>query len=312
MTGSSLSWWFRNRKKCALPVACFTGFLVWLAGARRKEAPFAGAGPHDVLKRPAKAPETAAAKEKTPEEEPSQDRAPKEISEILRTDPRGTQTEDRAPVWGFLQRLEGLVPGKEGEWFLGADEALSWLRAADQAAPEIEAGLISLALDQKLPSALREYALQHLGVWAEEHSVSLIVRETLKNVALAEEASPLSGIALAALFRSGFGPQETAWIHQQGLHLASSRAAHPLSRSLALQILGQSGAAAAEPIARALFREAASTVREKIEALQVLRWVGTRETLVWLSSFSEASEPLTAAAQRQTVESLRERWRKAE
>lgn len=312
MTGLFLSWWFRNRKKCALPVACFTGFLVWLTGARRKEASFAGGGTHEFLKRPVRDREVVASTAKQPEEEPSHDRAPKEVAEILRTDPRGTQREDRAPVWAFLQRLEGLIPGKEGEWFLGADEALSWLRGADQAASEIENGLIGLALEEKLPSSLREYALQHLGVWAEEHSPSCVVKETLKNVSLAEEASPLSGIALSALFRSSFGPQETAWIHHHGLHLAASRLTHPLSRSIALQILGQSRAAGAEPIARALFQEATSSVREKIEALQVLRWVGTRETLEWLSSFSEASELLTATAQRQTLETLRDRWRTAE
>jgi len=306
---TAVLWWNQHRRKAALPVACFTGVLVWFAAARRGNLPSNRAG--TPLQHIANAHETSAELQKNPEQEVLQSQAPREIAETLRTDPRGTQPEDRAPVWSFLQKPEGLVFGKEGEWLLGADEALNWLRGAEQAAAEVEDGLVGLALEQKLPSALREHALQHLGLWAEEHPAGPRVADALKTVSMAEASSPLSGIALAALFRSGFASQEKAWIQKQGLHLATSKEAHPLSRSLALQILGQSKAAEAEPIARSLFKGAA-TVQEKIGALQVLRWVGTAETLAWLGVVSEETEPLTAAAQRQTLQILKERWTRRE
>lgn len=300
------SWWNQHRRKYALPVACLSGFLVWFAAAQRRDVRPTGA--RAALQASLAGREEVAAPQKTPVEEAFQQNPPPAIAETLRTDPRGTQAEDRAPVWAFLQRLEGLVSGKEGEWLLGADEALSWLRGAEQAASEVENKLVGLALEQKLPPAFREYVLQHLGLWAEEHAAGSQVVAALKTVSQAEAASPLSGIALAALFRSGFATQEKAWIQKQGLYLASSRDAHPLSRSLALEVLGQSKVAEAEPLARALLKSAA-TVQEKIGALQVLRWVGTAETLAWLGAFSPENEPLTAAAQRQTLQTLRERWR---
>jgi hypothetical protein len=290
-------------------VACFTGFLVWFAAAKRRDTPPSGA--RATLQQFSGDRKEEALPRNTPTEAVFQAHTSEKIAEILRTDPRGSQAEDRAPVWAFLQRFEGLIAGKEGEWLLGADEALNWLRGAEQAAPEVENGLVGLALEKKLPPALREYVLQHLGLWAEEHAAGSQVLAALKTVFLAEEFSPLSGVALAALFRSRFATQEKAWIQNQGLHLASSGHAHPLSRSLALQILGQSKVAEAEPIARSLFTGAA-TVQEKIGALQVLRWVGTAETLAWLRAFSPETEPLTAAAQRQTLQTLRERWTQRE
>ena len=72
-------------------------------------------------------------------------------------------------------------------------------------------------------------------------------------------------------------------------------------------MLAQCGAVEAEPLARS-FLTPAATIDEKIAALQVLGRVGTPETLGWLAGFSEEREPLTAEAQRQTLQTLRARW----
>lgn len=302
MSGSS--WWNINRKQYALPAACLTGALVWMAGNHfqnsRKAKPqisaTASTGPAGVRPRRTELPQ-----------EPLEDRTPHEIAETLRTDPRGTQQEDRSGVWRFLREAEGWKAGKETGWLLGADEALTWLRGAEHAAPEIETGLCSLVLAQNIPAALREYALQHLSLWAEEHAAGMQVLETFKQTFLSEETSSLAGIALTGLYRSCFSAQEAAWIRIHALSLAAAPKAQPKARAAALEILAQSGVQDAEPIARAFFTKEAS-IDEKISALQVLGRVGTAETLGWLTSFSKDPEPLTAAAQHQALQSLRARW----
>ena len=249
--------------------------------------------------------------EAAPEEELRWERTPGNIAEILRTDPRGTQREDRAPVWAFLRTGGGQHVQKEAAWLLGADEALSWLRGAEQAASEIEDGLAALALDGNLPAALREYALQHLGLWSEEHVAGSGVLSAFKQVFLMEQTSALAGVALTTLSRSCFGTSEAEWIQMQALPLAFSETAHPIARTAALQVLAQSGGREAESIARFFFFKA-ETVREKVSALEVLGKVGTSETLSWLAAISEATEPLMAAAQRQALEALKGRLRAAD
>ena len=238
------------------------------------------------------------------------ERTPGNIAEILRTDPRGTQQQDRVPVWEFLRTSGGLRAEKEASWLLGADEALSWLRGAEQAASEVETGLAALALDVNLPPALREYAVQHLGLWSEEHAAEPDVLSAFKHVFLSEQTSALAGVALTALCRSCFGPSETEWIQMQALRLALSSTAHPAARTAALQILAQSEGREVEPIARSFFSKAA-TVHEKISALEVLGKVGTSDTLSWLTAVSEDAEPLTASAQRQALQTLKGRLRMA-
>jgi hypothetical protein len=241
------------------------------------------------------------------EEEPVEDRAPKDIAETLRTDPRGTQKEDRARVWTFLQNSEGWNTANPTLWLLGADEALGWLRGAEQVPAEVETGLCALVLAPNLPASLREYALQHLGLWAEEHTASPSVLDAFKQAFLLEQTSRLAGIALTVLYRSCFGSQETMWIQKHALQLASSTRAQPVSRAAALQVLALTNTEDAEPIARS-FLSTTATIDEKIAALQVLRRVGTPETLGWLAACKEEREPLTAEAQRQTLQTLRARW----
>jgi len=210
-----------------------------------------------------------------------------------------------------LKDAEGWKPEKETAWLLGADEALSWLRGAEHAASEIETSLCSLVLAQNIPAALREYALQHLSLWAEEHAAGIQVLETFKQIFLSEETSSLAGIALTGLYRSCFSTQEAAWIRTHSLSLAAAARTHPKARAAALEILAQSGVQDAEPIARSFFTKEA-TIDEKISALQVLGRVGTAETLGWLTSFSKDPEPLTATAQHQALQKLRARWTLAE
>ena len=302
MNGSG--WWNRNRKQYALPAAGLTGALVWMAGNHFQNSrkpnlqSFATASlsPAGIRQRISESPQ-----------EPREDRTPHEIAETLRTDPRGTQQEDRSRVWRFLRDAEGWKAEMETAWLLGADEALSWLRGAEHAAPEIETGLCSLVRAHNIPVSLREYALQHLSLWAEEHAAGIQVLETFKQTFLSEETSSLAGIALTGLCRSCFGTQEAAWIRTHALSLAAAGKTQPKARAAALEILAQYGVQDAEPVARSFFTKEA-TIDEKISALQVLGRVGTAETLGWLASFSKDPEPLTAAAQHQAVQALRARW----
>lgn len=297
-----------QQSRHVLPAACVTGVLVWLAGTYVQKTSLAKVQP-----RPAPAPQTINKRltETAPEEVLSWERTPVNIAEILRTDPRGSQRQDRATIWEFLRTGGGLHAEKEASWLLGADEALSWLRGAEQEASEIETGLAGLAMDTGRPIALREYALQHLGLWSEEHAAAIDVLTAFKHIVLTEQPSSLVGLALTVLCRSCFGPRETEWIQMQALRLALSSAAHPAARTAALQILVQTGEHEAEPIARSLFSKAA-TVQEKISALEILGKVGTTDTLSWLTAVCEDAEPLTASAQRNALEALRGRLRVAD
>jgi hypothetical protein len=313
---NSLSWWNQSRHRYALPAACLASALVWISLRIHLRTtgvePFhAAAQPPSIQSVQSVSIVPSANQHNANSEEPGSERTPEPIAEILRTDPRGSQIEDRNPVWAFLQKQEGRASGMESEWLLGADEALSWLCGATQAAQEVETGLIALALDSQLCAPLREYALQHLGQWSEEHTAGPKVRDALKNVITNAGDSSLAGTALAALSRSCFENSDHDWLQSEALRLASSENAHPMSRSVALQLLAQSRTPEAEPLARALLRKG-GTVPEKISALQLLGQVGTADTLGWLDAFSEETEPLTAAEQRKTMLLLRSRFRQAD
>lgn len=308
---NSLSWWNQHRQRYALPAACLASVLVWISLQPHLKTP--APEPLRTLNEnhdqsTASTPPVGNGQTAT-SPEPASDRVPEPIAQTLRKDPQATQGEDRAPVWDFLRKQEGRISGRESEWLLGADEALSWLCGATQAAQEVETGLIAIITDSSLSAPLREYALQHLGEWSQEQAASPKVRDTLRSVVADAGDSSLAGTALAALNRSRFSNSDHDWLQAEALRLASSETAHPMSRSVALQLLAQSRAAEAEPLARALLQKG-GTVLEKISALQLLGQVGTADTLGWLNAFPGATEPLTAAEQSKTVQTLQNRWRK--
>ncbi len=301
-------WWNKNRLRCALPASLLAGGLVWIAARGLVRLPTDSVSRFMSTEVDGHSHKSGIQTEaQQAAEEASSAHTPPAIAEILRKDPRGSNAEDRGCVWEFLRQLWGDAFKRDADWLLGADEALNWLRGATQAGPEVEVGLVELATNSLRPNALREYAMQHLGIWAEEHAAGPRVLEAFHRTIVEETALPLSGVALLALTRSRFSQQERAWIHDQALHLAGITSANVLTRTAALQVAGQLGFVEAEPSARKAFKEA-GTVNERIIALQVLGWVGSRDTLNWLAAVGEDSEPMVCVAQRQALRLLRTRW----
>lgn len=311
-------WWSRNRYWLAPVVALGSGALVWAVvwnwssrqqGARAGRtllAPLAEAkGATPAAKRSQAEPKADGPVANELEE--SAGRTPAVVAEVLRRDPKDATGEERALVWGFLRDASQWSAEGEALWLVGADEALSWLRGATQSGDEVETGFVELVQSTRIPPALRDFALQHLGIWAEEHAARPRVLEALQTLVTAESTSPLAGHALQALCRSCFAPDAVLWIRTAALQLATNPNAHPQSKIAAIEAAGHCGFEEIEPPARELLTHA-QTVTERVTALQVLGWVGSRGTLEWLEPQPLFTEVLTAAAQKQALRTLRKRW----
>jgi len=311
-------WWSRNRYWLAPVVALGSGALVWAVvwqwssrqqGARSGRtlmAPLAEAKGATPSAKPLRAGYRAGAPVADEWEEPTA-RTPAVVAEVLRRAPPDATSEERALVWGFLRDASQWSVEGEALWLLGADEALSWLRGATQSGDEVETGFVELVQSTRIPPALRDFALQHLGIWAEEHAAGPRVLQALQTLVTAESASPLAGHALQALCRSCFAPDAVPWIRRAALQLATNPNAHPQSRIAAIEAAGHCGFEEIEPPARDLLTRA-QTVTERITALQVLGWVGSRGTLEWLDQQPPFTEVLSAAAQKQALRTLHQRW----
>ena len=225
---------------------------------------------------------------------------PPDLAEVTRIDPRGSAREDRDLLWNYLNRLGHEASEKEADWLMGADEAMTWLRGAEGAALEVENGLVELALNAQRPTALREYAIQHLGSWAEAHQAGPRVLEAFKTMAGESPASRLSVLALAALFRSAFAHQETEWISRISSKLAANTDENPFVFCTALEILGGLRHPDAEPLARQILQQS-STVAGRICALQVLGFVGDKSTHQWLEARAQEAEPVAAEARKRAL-----------
>ena len=311
-------WWSRNRYWLAPMVALGSGALVWTViwqwssrqqGARAGRAltaPLTNENSATPSAKPLRAVYRAGASVADEGGEPTA-RTPAVVAEVLRRAPQDATDDERALVWGFLRDAsQGSAEG-EALWLVGADEALSWLRGATQSGDEVETGFVELVQNTKIPAALRDFALQHLGIWAEEHAAGPLVLLALQTLVTAESASPLAGHALQALCRSCFAPNAVLWIRRAALQLATNPNAHPQSKIAAIEAAGHCGFEEIEPPARELLIHA-QTVTERITALQVLGWVGSRGTLEWLETQPLFTEVLTAAAQKQALRTLRQRW----
>ncbi len=286
----------------ALFAALSTGTLVWVMTAV-----------HEASLRPAtrspadhQTPHNARMPFANPPSQPGEaetysSHLPQTLREITRLDPRGSAAEDRAVVWQFLRQIK---PGSDDlEWLIGADEALSWLRGASQVDAEIEGGLASLMTDTATPFALREYAAEHLGVWAEEHPQGMVAPDALRHAAAENPTSRLSGIALAALIRWPSSNKDQNWIVGTALAIASNTDAHPFSQTVALEILGSAAHPEAEMLARKFLVE--STISsKKLGALEVLGRLGTPATRAWLAALPDQGDPLTAHALQKALRNL--------
>jgi hypothetical protein len=311
-------WWSRNCYWLAPVVALGSGALVWAVvwqwssrqqGARAGRtllAPLAKLNTTAPAARPLQTGHQAGAPV-ADELEENEARTPAVVAEVLRRAPLYATSEERTLVWGFLRDASQWSAEGEALWLVGADEALSWLRGATQSGDEVETGLVELVQSRRIPAALRDFALQHLGIWAEEHAAGQDVLRALQTLVTAESASPLAGHALQALCRSCFAPDAVLWIRNAALQLATNPNAHPQSKIAAIEAAGHCGFEEVEQPARELLTHA-QTVNERVTALQVLGWVGSRGTLEWLKPQPVFTEILTAAAQKQALRTLHQRW----
>lgn len=217
--------------------------------------------------------------------------APEVIAEILRTDPEASCTEDRAPVWAYLRQLWGRTSENDLEWLFTADEALSWLCGAAQAPAELENGLVGLAGDRKLPEALREHAMQHLGQWAQEHAVGERVWEGFRRAVEEERSGEISGVALLAVARSQFAFKEKAWLCSVASECLEANGTSATLRVAACQVAAMHKLQEVEPKVRRLLLEG-PTAGERLAALRVLGELGTGETGEWLAGVPSSEAPL--------------------
>ena len=301
-------WWSRNRCWVAPVVALGSGALVWALvwnWSNRQQGNRPSRGPFALPAATKAGPSPEFTRESRVESAPDSERTPAMVAEILRRSPSDATPEERAIVWAFIKK----APAKEQEalWLLGIDEALTWIRGAEQAGSEVESGLLELVQRRDYPEALREFALQHLGVWTEEHLAGAAVLEALQKLVVSERATKIAGQSLQVLCRSRFAESQMPWIRDAALSLATDSAAHPGSKTAAVEVGGHCGFEEIEPWARQLLVQAQG-VGEKMVAFNVLGWVGSRGTLEWLEKQPPCGEGLAAAAQKQALHTLQERW----
>ncbi len=302
------TWWNRHRCWMAPVVALGSGALVWALvwnWTNRQQGNRPNRGPF-VPPASAKAPPLLEVVPKGgAESDADTARTPAVVAEILRRAPGDATLEERGIVWAFLKAAPGST--NEALWLLGIDEALTWMRGAEAASEEVESGLLELVQKREYSAGLREFALQHLAVWAEEGRAGAPVLKTLQNLVVSECSTKIAGQALQALCRSRFAEREMPWIRDAALLLATDPEAHRSSRLAAVEVGGHCGFEEMEPCARKLLA-ASQTVGERVVAFQVLGWLGSRGTLEWLEQQSLSAEGLAAAAQKQALQTLRERW----
>ncbi len=232
--------------------------------------------------------------------------APESIAEILRVDPGGSSAEDRAPVWAFLRQLWGRTSENNLEWLLSADEALNWLRGAGHASVEVENGFVDLAGDRRLPAALREQAMQHLGQWAEARPAGERVREGFRLAVEEEKSGAIAGVALLALARSRFAPAEKTWLCATALACVGAEGVSGALREAACEVVERYRLHEAEPELRRV-SQVGVTAGERLSALRALGEVGTVETREWLEGELLTGAPLEVDARVKAVERIRVR-----
>ena len=228
------------------------------------------------------------------------------IAEILRGDPGGSSAEDRAPVWAFLRQLWGRTSENNLEWLLSADEALNWLRGAGHAPAEVENGLVDLAGDRRLPAALREQAMQHLGQWAEARPAGERVREGFRLAVEEERSGAIAGVALLALARSRFASAEKPWLCATALACVGGEGVSGALREAACDVAERYGLHEAEPELRRVSRVGV-TAGERLAALRALGEVGDLDTREWLEGVPLTGAPLEGDARAKAVERIRVR-----
>ena len=284
-------WWKRSAGLALIAALLVGGTATWLSRSRGERISFergVASGPRGG---------GAAVLEVDLEEKP-------EISawmgQVLRGEAKDSTVDDRRLVWMFLGKCsEVATPVQSVDWF-GVDEALTWLRGAVDAAPEIEVGLTNLGCNRSGSESLRCFALQHLGMWAEEHPLG---EKTVAQLRLATGemlAGGVSGAALRILNRTRSRPAEGAWLRARVLELLENEDSPTEQRVAALQIAVELDAIEVEPVARRL-AEPRQQVAERVGAFLALGRLGNEETLRWLNSQPQPVETLVLEAKERAL-----------
>lgn len=228
------------------------------------------------------------------------------VTQLLRSEANDSSLEDRRLVWMFLREGCGVeTPGRSVDWF-AADEALTWLREAVDAAPEIEVELMRLGGDRSLSEALRCFALQHLGMWAEGHPLGAGTLAQLRVAAEDALAGGVGGAALRILNRQRVLPAEEEWIRTRVLELLKAVDCSTEQRVAALQIAVELEAGEVESLARRL-TEPGRQIAERVNAFLALGRLGNHETLRWLSAQPLPHEALVSEAREKALLALAKR-----
>ncbi len=220
------------------------------------------------------------------------------VWQVLRTDANQSTVEDRRVIWNFLRQSCRAEERRVGVNWMEVDEALTWLRSAEATVPELEGTLLQTASDSALLEPLRCFALHHLGVWAQRHSVEFSTVMQLRWLTEFSQSGAVVSAALRVLNELRSSPDEEEWLRMRILQLLDEKAGGSSEqRVVALQIAVELGAGEAEPFARGLALTSRQPA-ERVAAFLALGHLGDWETLRWINSQAEPFETLVKDAKR--------------
>ena len=154
--------------------------------------------------------------------------------------------------------------------------------------------------DPAQPPAVRDYALQHLGVMLERplrRAERGDILECLREAA-GQDAAPWSGTALIALSRMpDADAEDRAFLRSRAVTVAVASHSHPAARVTAVQIAAEQGCRDILPTARALAYDRDAAVPLRLASLAALRRLGDASDHAALRALAatNADERLSAA-----------------
>jgi hypothetical protein len=240
--------------------------------------------------------------------------APPLIAGILATDPAESTPESRAVVWAFLRQAWSYDAATEGEWLLGVDEALSWLRRSVtrgdeiKLAEELSTGLRGLAANSSLPESEREFAIRHLGAFYSDHQCDFDALRVLSGLLQEDLRRPLCGVALQAIAQTG--TDHAPWwgmVRHRALTIAAHPAAHVRNRIAVFELVASKCWPEFEPVICERLC-IARRVSERVAAFQTLTQIGDDDTRCWIETLPAEKDSLSATARETALQRLRSQF----
>jgi len=236
--------------------------------------------------------------------------APPLIASILATDPSKSTPESRAVVWAFLRQAWNYDAATEGEWLLGVDEALSWLRRSvsrrDQTkvSEELSTGLTGLAANSTLPESEREFAIRHLGAFYSNQPCDFDALRVLSGVLQEDLTRPLCGVALQAIAQTGT-EHAPLWgmVRHRALTIAADPSAHVRNRLAVFELVAAKCWTEFEPVICERLC-IAQRVSERVAAFQTLTQIGDDDTRRWIETLPAEKDSLSTGAREAALQRL--------